>query len=60
MVAYLVSGTFLSLSYWDFYWTLLVGIGAAWGLARSSSAVAAAPARPGGWQAVPVGGWRTA
>ena len=28
IVAYLVSGSFLSLSYWDFYWTLLVVIGA--------------------------------
>ncbi len=29
IVAYLVSGSFLSLSYWDFYWTLLIVLGAA-------------------------------
>ncbi|MDB5416411.1 MAG: putative O-glycosylation ligase, exosortase system type 1-associated [Rubritepida sp.] len=56
MVAYLVSGTFLSLSYWDFYWTLLVAIGGAWGMARRAAvpaavAQASAPARAG---------WRTA
>ncbi|TPG61077.1 putative O-glycosylation ligase, exosortase A system-associated [Roseomonas nepalensis] len=34
IVAYLVSGTFLSLSYWDFYWTLLVVIAATHTLAR--------------------------
>lgn len=28
IVAYLVSGTFLSLSYWDFYWTILVVLAA--------------------------------
>ncbi len=33
IVAYVVSGTFLSLSYWDFYWTLLVVIAAAHALA---------------------------
>jgi len=33
IVAYLVSGTFLSLSYWDFFWTLLVIIAASHGLA---------------------------
>ncbi|NKC30555.1 putative O-glycosylation ligase, exosortase A system-associated [Falsiroseomonas selenitidurans] len=45
LVAYLVSGTFLSLSYWDFLWTLLVVIGAAHLLVRQESA-AAAPVRP--------------
>lgn len=34
IVAYLVSGSFLSLSYWDFYWTLLVVIAAAYTIAR--------------------------
>ncbi|QYU67082.1 putative O-glycosylation ligase, exosortase A system-associated [Leptolyngbya sp. 15MV] len=29
VVAYVVGGTFLSLSYWDFYWTLLVVVAAA-------------------------------
>jgi probable O-glycosylation ligase (exosortase A-associated) len=33
IVAYLVGGTFLSLSYWDFYWTLLVAIAGAHTLA---------------------------
>jgi len=33
IVAYLVSGTFLSLSYWDYYWTLLVVLGATYALA---------------------------
>jgi len=34
IVAYLVGGTFLSLSYWDFYWTLLVVIAGAYSIAR--------------------------
>jgi probable O-glycosylation ligase (exosortase A-associated) len=34
IVAYLVSGSFLSLSYWDFYWTLLVVVAAAQGIAQ--------------------------
>jgi putative inorganic carbon (HCO3(-)) transporter len=55
MVAYLVSGTFLSLSYWDFYWTLLVVIGATWALARRAAQPAAVPAPradtlPRGWR----------
>ncbi|WP_338663911.1 putative O-glycosylation ligase, exosortase A system-associated [Pararoseomonas sp. SCSIO 73927] len=65
IVAYLVSGTFLSLSYWDFYWTLLVVVGAAHALALKALAgdplagngAARAAARrgvAGGWR----GGWR--
>lgn len=55
MVAYLVSGSFLSLSYWDFYWTLLVMIGATWAMARravrtASVATRDAPAVPAGWR----------
>ncbi|WP_421994059.1 putative O-glycosylation ligase, exosortase A system-associated [Roseococcus sp.] len=58
MVAYLVSGTFLSLSYWDFYWTLLVVIGAAWAVAKRAARPAPAAAA---WRASSVpGGWRTA
>ena len=33
ILAYLVSGTFLSLSYWDFYWTLLIVVAGAHALA---------------------------
>ena len=48
MLAYLVAGSFLSLSYWDFYWTLLVVLGAAQGLLVAATA----PARPAlGWRA---------
>lgn len=57
LVAYLVSGTFLSLSYWDFYWTLLVVIGATWTLARRGvAATALLPAR----RPALAAGWRTA
>jgi O-antigen ligase len=48
MVAYCVSGTFLSLSYWDFYWTLLVVVAAAYGLAkRTADAPAPLPSHRG-------------
>ncbi len=47
IVAYLVSGSFLSLSYWDFYWTLLVVVAAAHGLAQRAVAPQHAAARPG-------------
>ncbi len=46
IAAYLVSGSFLSLSYWDFYWTLLVVLAGAQVLA--SRARAPVPAR--GWR----------
>jgi probable O-glycosylation ligase (exosortase A-associated) len=53
IIAYLTAGTFLSLSYWDFYYTLLVAIGAtraqvllALGKAGSPTWARAAPARP--------------
>jgi putative inorganic carbon (HCO3(-)) transporter len=39
IVAYMVSGTFLSLSYWDFYWTLLVAVSATLVLAKRALAV---------------------
>jgi len=38
IVAYLVAGSFLSLSYWDYYWTLLVVVAATHGLARRALA----------------------
>lgn len=45
MAAYFVSGTFLSLSYWDFYWTLLLVVVMACRLAeREVAAKAALPA----------------
>lgn len=43
MVAYVVSGTFLSLSYWDFYWTLMVVVGAAHAVAAQTVAAVAGP-----------------
>ncbi len=48
ITAYLVSGSFLSLSYWDFYWTLLVVLAAAQMLALRARAPAPAPR---GWRA---------
>lgn len=49
IVAYLSGGAFLSLSYWDFYWTLLVVIAAAHALAcrAVTDAAQAEPAAPG-------------
>jgi len=47
-VAYMSGGTFLSLSYWDFFWTLLVVLGATHGLvvaAVRGEAKTAEPAR---------------
>lgn len=53
IVAYLVSGTFLSLSYWDYYWTLLVAIGAVYRLAlreiEAPSTAVPATARQAVW-----------
>jgi probable O-glycosylation ligase (exosortase A-associated) len=45
VVAYVVAGTFLSLSYWDFYWTLLVGLAAAHSLALAASRPAGTASR---------------
>jgi len=53
IAAYLVSGSFLSLSYWDYYWTLLVVLGAA-------HSVAVPVAAPGWRMRAPAAGWRTA
>lgn len=65
VVAYAVSGTFLSLSYWDLYWTLLVAVGAAHALAmralrEGAGAAVAVPSTPArGWRgdtaAIPAG-----
>jgi probable O-glycosylation ligase (exosortase A-associated) len=61
LVAYVISGTFLSLSYWDFLWTLLVVIGAAYGLARRQMAPEVQPAwRQAARQGARPAGWRTA
>ena len=54
ILAYLVSGSFLSLSYWDFYWTLLVVIAGTYALARAAVAGEGAVARA----AAPARGWR--
>jgi hypothetical protein len=61
-VAYMSGGSFLSLSYWDFFLTLMVVLGAAHAVAlqtlrqqatRQAGAVA-------GWRAQPVPGMRPA
>ncbi len=62
IVAYMTGGTFLSLSYWDQFWTLLVILGATLGLVR---ATAGQPARAGrvaaeGWRPQPAAGLRPA
>jgi putative inorganic carbon (hco3(-)) transporter len=36
MIAYLVGGTFLSLEYWDYYFTILVAVSACWEYARQT------------------------
>lgn len=43
IIAYLVSGSFLSLSYWDFYWTLLVVLAGARGLVLAGARGLAVP-----------------
>ncbi len=43
IVAYLVGGALLSLSYWDVFWTLIVVLGAAHALARRAIAEGQAP-----------------
>jgi probable O-glycosylation ligase (exosortase A-associated) len=53
MAAYLTSGTFLSLSYWDFYWILLVAVAAAHTLvlrALREERPAQAAAEASGWR----------
>jgi len=53
MVAYMAGGSFLSLAYWDCFWTLIVVLAAVHQLVRQPAAQpadAAAPARTGGWR----------
>ena len=53
MVAYMAGGSFLSLAYWDCFWTLIVVLAAVHKLVRQPAAQpvdAAAPARTGGWR----------
>ena len=45
IIAYLVAGTFLSLCYWDFYFTLLMGVAATWERVKEATRVAALAAR---------------
>jgi probable O-glycosylation ligase (exosortase A-associated) len=52
MVAYCAGGTFLSLAYWDYYWTLLIVLGAAYAVARQT----ASQPQPGAMPA--AAGWR--
>jgi probable O-glycosylation ligase (exosortase A-associated) len=64
IAAYLVAGSFLSLSYWDFYWTLLVVVGASHALvARAAVHTGHERARVGGIRSTGVPqdlalGWR--
>ncbi|WP_207537008.1 putative O-glycosylation ligase, exosortase A system-associated [Sabulicella rubraurantiaca] len=53
IVAYMVGGTFLSLSYWDYFWTLLVVVAAARAVVRMEVRQEAEHART-----VATGGWR--
>ncbi|WP_137180328.1 putative O-glycosylation ligase, exosortase A system-associated [Roseomonas sp. AR75] len=55
IVAYLAGGTFLSLSYWDFYWAILLVTAAAYKIALAQVA-AEAPARR--QQPAGSGSWR--
>ncbi|SHJ92214.1 probable O-glycosylation ligase, exosortase A-associated [Roseomonas rosea] len=57
ILAYCIGGTFLSLGYWDFYWTLLVVAAAAHALALAElrNELPAAPAARG-WRAEPLPG----
>lgn len=61
IVAYLVGGAFLSLSYWDVFWTLMVTLGATHALAARevkegrAPLAGAAARRPG---TAPAPGWR--
>ena len=45
IIAYLVAGTFLSLCYWDFYFTLLMGVAATWERVKEATRVTALAAR---------------
>jgi probable O-glycosylation ligase (exosortase A-associated) len=49
IVAYLAGGTFLSLAYWDYHWTLMVALAAAHRLAKEQLS----PAAAAGWRPQP-------
>ncbi|MBB5691188.1 putative O-glycosylation ligase, exosortase A system-associated [Roseomonas alkaliterrae] len=55
ILAYLVGGAFLSLAYWDVFWTLMIVLGATHALVRQS---AAAPALAQSGAAAPEPLWR--
>ncbi|WP_144299631.1 putative O-glycosylation ligase, exosortase A system-associated [Elioraea rosea] len=62
-VAYMAGGSFLSLSYWDFFWTLMVVLGATHALvaqALRQQSPAPAAGRSVGWQPQSAGGLRPA
>jgi probable O-glycosylation ligase (exosortase A-associated) len=64
IIAYLSGGAFLSLAYWDVFWTLLIVLGATYALAVravkegkapiSAQAPQRVPAVPGGWRGRPA------
>jgi probable O-glycosylation ligase (exosortase A-associated) len=55
IVAYHVGGTFLSLQYWDFYWTLLIAVAGAHALALKEIRAVGAT----GWRSVAAAeGWK--
>jgi len=60
MVAYLVGGVFLSLAYWDVFWTLMVVLGATHAIVRRevraavSTNAAAVPTALENWRAKPL------
>ncbi len=54
MVAYLVGGLFLSLAYWDVFWTLMAVLGATHAIVRREVRAARTAAAP----AAALGGWR--
>lgn len=59
VVAYMVGGTFLSLSYFDYYWTLLIVVAATHGLvARAAAEGAPRHALAGPDTAMAGAGWR--
>ncbi len=58
MAAYCVSGTFLSLSYWDFYWTLLLVVVMAYRLALNEVTAKAGRSVAVGATSVPARAWR--
>jgi probable O-glycosylation ligase (exosortase A-associated) len=60
IAAYLAGGAFLSLAYWDVFWTLLIVLGATYALALRTVREGKAPVSASAARAVPTvtGGWR--